>query len=106
MTMLLAYKLGGLLLFFMGLAALILRSHPLKKIMAVNIMAAGIFLLYIAMACHGRTGTAIDPVPQALVLTGIVVSVSVTALALVLACRIQQQRGQAARRRVSKGAGK
>ncbi|MBC8208008.1 MAG: cation:proton antiporter subunit C [Desulfobulbaceae bacterium] len=95
MTVLFAYKLGGLCLFFMGFTALILRSHPLKKIMAVNVMAAGVFLLFIAMACHGRVGVAIDPVPQAMVLTGIVVSVSVTALALVLACRIQETSGGA-----------
>ena len=36
-----------------------------------------------------------DPVPHAMVLTGIVVAVSATALALALACRIHQETGNA-----------
>jgi multicomponent Na+:H+ antiporter subunit C len=84
------YSLGGVALFIMGLFALIACSHPLRKILAVNIMATGIFLILIATA-YKQAGTGeIDPVPHAMVLTGIVVSVSVTALALILACRVQE----------------
>ena len=44
----------------------------------------------------------IDPVPHAMVLTGIVVSVSVTALALILACRVQETSNIALLRRTKK----
>ncbi len=84
------YSLGGLLLFIMGLFALIACSHPLRKILAVNVMATGVFLILIAPAYKQAGAGEIDPVPHAMVLTGIVVSVSVTALALILACRVQE----------------
>jgi len=83
----LLYGLTGLMLFVIGLAALFTSPQLLGKILAVNIMASGIFLFLITLA-HG-SGTLIDPVPQAMVLTGIVVSVSSTAVALALLCRIE-----------------
>ena len=82
------YSLAALLLFVIGLANLFCRAHPLHKIMAANIMASGIFLLLVATSYLRQDIS--DPVPQALVLTGIVVSVSTTALALMLACRIME----------------
>lgn len=86
----LLYSLCGLLLFSSGLFALLACSHPLRKILAVNIMSAGVFLILIATAYRPVGEGSIDPVPHAMVLTGIVVSVSVTAFALVLACRVQE----------------
>jgi multicomponent Na+:H+ antiporter subunit C len=82
------YSLGGVALFIMGLFALIACSHPLRKILAVNVMATGVFLILIATAYKQADIGEIDPVPHAMVLTGIVVSVSITALALILACRV------------------
>ncbi|MBU0483441.1 MAG: cation:proton antiporter subunit C [Proteobacteria bacterium] len=84
------YNLCGLLLFGMGLFALFACSHLLRKILAVNIMSSGVFLVLIATAYRPLGAGEIDPVPHAMVLTGIVVSVSVTALALILACRVQE----------------
>ena len=84
------YSLTGLILFGMGLVTLIIHSHPLRKILAVNVMASGVFLILVATAYIPLGQGEIDPVPHAMVLTGIVVSVSVTALALILACRIQE----------------
>ncbi|MBU0680644.1 MAG: cation:proton antiporter subunit C [Proteobacteria bacterium] len=81
------YGLTGLLLFIVGLAGLILCAQLLRKILAVNIMASGVFLFLVTIA-HGN-GVLIDPVPHAMVLTGIVVSVSSTAVALALAGRVQ-----------------
>lgn len=82
----LLYAMAGLALFALGLHALIARHNLLKKILAVNIMSSGVFLVFIAN--NAQNGALIDPVSQALVLTGIVVAVSATALALVLACSI------------------
>ena len=84
------YSLTGLLLFGMGLFTLIIHSHPLRKILAVNVMSTGVFLILIATAYTPIGKGDVDPVPHAMVLTGIVVSVSITALALILACRVQE----------------
>ena len=53
-------------------------------------MGAGVFHVLIAIAYRGTT-TAPDPVPQAMVLTGIVVAVSATALALILGERLDKR---------------
>ena len=86
----LLYSLTGLILFGMGFFTMIIHSHPLRKILAVNVMSTGVFLILIATAYTPVGKGEIDPVPHAMVLTGIVVSVSVTALALILACRVQE----------------
>lgn len=86
----LLYSLAGLILFGMGFYTLIIHSHPLRKILAVNVMATGVFLILVATAYIPLGQGLVDPVPHAMVLTGIVVSVSVTALALILACRVQE----------------
>jgi multicomponent Na+:H+ antiporter subunit C len=102
----LLYSFTGLVLFAFGLFALIACAHPLRKILGVNVMATGIFLFLVATSY--RAGQTIDPVPQAMVLTGIVVSVSTTAVALILAARIQQIAGGRAkpgRNRDSRAAG-
>lgn len=81
----LLYALAGAALFALGLHALLARAHLIRKILALNIMVSGVFLILVGLA--QRSGTP-DPVPQALVLTGIVVAVSATALALVLVRRL------------------
>ncbi len=86
----LLYSLTGLILFGMGFFTMIIHSHPLRKILAVNVMSTGVFLILVATAYIPLGQGDIDPVPHAMVLTGIVVSVSVTALALILACRVQE----------------
>ncbi len=84
------FALLGVLLFSIGIAGIILRRHLLRKIIAFNIMGSGIFLVLIGLA--QRDGHP-DPVPQAMVLTGIVVAVAATALALALARRQLNLRG-------------
>jgi multicomponent Na+:H+ antiporter subunit C len=83
------YGLIGIALFVMGLFAVIAGTDPLRRILAVNVSSSGVFLALVALARRG-TGTEVDPVPQAMVITGIVVAVSATALAVVL---IQRLRG-------------
>lgn len=77
----LIYAVAGALLFVIGVAGLILRPHLLHKILAFNVMGSGAFLVLVGLG--QRSGTP-DPVPQAMVLTGIVVAVAATALALAL----------------------
>jgi multicomponent Na+:H+ antiporter subunit C len=83
------FALLGVLLFMLGLHALFVRAHLFWKILALNIMGSGAFLVLSAGA-----PAAADPVPQALVLTGIVVTVAATALALALALRVVVRTGR------------
>ena len=81
------YAMMGVVLFAMGLLGLVLGRHPIRKILALNVMGTGIFLFLVATAAR-RPESGPDPVPHAMVLTGIVVAVSATALGLALAGRI------------------
>lgn len=87
MTPALLYALGGALLFVLGLGGVLLLGQPLRKILAFNLMGSGAFLVLVGLA--QRDGVA-DPVPQAMVLTGIVVAVAATALALALLRRLHE----------------
>jgi len=86
----LLFAVVGCLLFVMGLGGIILLDHLLRRILAFNLLGSGIFLVLVGLA--QRSGRP-DPVPQAMVLTGIVVSVAATALALALARRHQAAGG-------------
>lgn len=90
MSLGLFYALVGGGLFCIGLAGLILRPHLLVKIIAFNVLGSGAFLVLVGLG--SRDGTA-DPVPQAMVLTGIVVAVAATALGLALARRMLELSG-------------
>lgn len=81
------YGLTGAALFALGLRGALLRRSLLGRVLAINICGAGVFLLFITLAYRGP-GLPADPVPHALVLTGIVVAVSATALALALGRRL------------------
>jgi len=85
------YALTGVALFTLGLYALIIYAHLMRKILAINIMGSGVFLVLVALAA--RTQTVPDPVPHAMVITGIVVAVSATALALALMLRLLEVSG-------------
>lgn len=87
MNMLFIYALTGIGLFFIGLYALIIHTHLLRKILALNIMGTGVFLVLISLAMRSGSSSP-DPVSHAMVITGIVVAVSATALALVLMLRV------------------
>ena len=86
----LIYGLTGAGLFAIGLRGALLHGSVLARILAVNVCGAGVFLLFVVVAYRGP-GLTPDPVPHALVLTGIVVAVSATALALALARRLRDQ---------------
>lgn len=77
------FALAGIALFVMGLVAAIVLRPLLRRIIAVNVCGAGLFLLMVALAYRGPTQAA-DALLHALVLTGIVVAISATALALAI----------------------
>jgi multicomponent Na+:H+ antiporter subunit C len=90
----LLFACAGLGLLVIGAWALVLRAHLIRKVLAINIMGSGAFLILVGAGSSG--GGAVDPVPQAMVITGIVVAISATALALALVLRIANATGKPA----------
>jgi multicomponent Na+:H+ antiporter subunit C len=69
----------------LGLYGLIINPQPLRKILAFNLLGAGAFLLFGVVSHRGAAaGFSADPVPHALVITGMVVALAATALAVAL----------------------
>ena len=93
----------AVILFAIGLSMLLFCRNLLKKIIGLDVMDAGIFLLLADRGyITGRTVPIIvdgvtemeyyiNPIPAGLVLTGIVVSVSVSAVMLSLTVRIYRE---------------
>lgn len=93
----------SVVLFGIGFTMLLLHRNLIKKIMGMNIMDTAVYLFLAAKGyIKGRmvpivTGGVmeasayINPVPSGLVLTGIVVSVSTTALMLALTIRLYER---------------
>ena len=80
----------------LGLFGLIVQPQPLRKILAFNLIGGGVFLLFGVIARRGAAaGFGGDPVPQALIITGIVVAFSATALAAALLLRLFKETGRA-----------
>ena len=83
-------------IFLVGLWGVMSKANMVKKVMGLSIANSAIILLFVyygslsgKTAPIERTGEAmVDPLPQALMLTAIVVGVCVMALALVLVYRL------------------
>ena len=88
MTASVLYALVGLALFCVGLHTVIVEPSPLRRIIALNVMCSGVFLVLVALA-RRAPGPTPDPVPHAMVITGIVVTISATALAILLIGRMR-----------------
>lgn len=91
----------AVILFSIGFTMLVFPRNLLKKVIGLNIMDTGVYLLLASLGyISNRTvpmvpaeGTVeltryINPIPAGLVLTGIVVSISVSALMLSLIVRL------------------
>jgi len=88
------YGLCGAALVRFGLFGLIVHPEPLRKILAFNLIGGGVFLLFGVVARKGAAaGFGGDPVPQALVITDLVVAFAATALAVGLLLRLLQEPG-------------
>ena len=86
-----------------GLWIVMVRGNLIKKVVGLNIFQTGVFLFYISMSyVDGGTAPILvddpdavysNPLPHVLILTAIVVSVAITALALALIVRIRESYG-------------
>ncbi len=92
------------LLFLIGLYGIMAKQNLVKKIIGMNIMQAAVILFFLVHAhkwsgsvpiydsAIGNSASAYsNPLPHALMLTAIVVSVATTGLALTLIIRIHQK---------------
>ena len=72
--------LVGAALVGLGLYGLVVNPHPLRKLLAFNLVGSGAFLVFGMVARRGAAaGLAFDPVPHAMVITGIVVAFAASA---------------------------
>ena len=83
------FGLVGAALVGIGLFGMLARREVLLRILSFNLLGGGIFLVFGAVARRGAgAGFAGDPVPQAIILTGIVVAFAATTLAVALVLRL------------------
>ncbi len=94
------FTLAAVILFTAGFCNVMLHPNLIKKVVAFNVMDSAVFLLLASRGMiAGRTAAIltdggadlsryVNPIPAGLVLTGIVVSVSVSAFSLALIQRI------------------
>ena len=99
------YYIGAFGLILTGLYIILVKHNLIKVIIGLGILDTGVnlFLISVGYITEGtapifsRPGISsehmVDPVPQALVLTAIVIGVAVLALALSLAIRLYQHYG-------------
>jgi len=102
----LPYWLSAVLL-LIGLYGMLAQRHLVRKLMAMNIFQVAVIVFFISLAAK-RDATApiarehggvpivdeyVNPLPHALMLTAIVVSVSTTGVALALLVRIHRRYG-------------
>ena len=97
------YEAVSVILFGIGFTTLLLHRNMIKKIIGFNIMDTAVYLFLAAKGyITGRVAPImvngiekqeyyVNPVPSGLVLTGIVVSVSVTAVMLALTIRLYRR---------------
>lgn len=102
----------AVLLFAIGALIVLTKSNLFKKLIGINIMESSIFIMFVG-AGNIRGGATpildqanphsvyINPLPSALMLTGIVVSVSVTAFALALIIRLYKSYGTTNARKIA-----
>ncbi len=92
-------EIAGIILFLIGVYGLMTKEDLIKQVLAINIISAGIVLYFVGVAYVSGGGVPIlpndkvvDPLPATLVLTGFVVDVAITALALAIIIRIKGER--------------
>jgi multicomponent Na+:H+ antiporter subunit C len=90
------FGLCGSALVGIGLYGLVTNPEPLRKILAFNLLGSGVFLLFGVIARRAAAaGLGGDPVPQAMVITAIVVAFAATAMAIALVLRLLDETGRA-----------
>jgi len=96
--------IGSSFLFVIGLYTVLTHPNLIKKIIGINIMETSVFLLFVSIGfiqggqapilnLDGTPAVYVNPLPSALILTGIVVAVSITVYALSMIIKIYDAYG-------------
>jgi len=94
-------------LFLVGIYGMLIKPNLIRKLMAMNILQVAVIIFFITIAVKDQATVPIaqshnqptlsshyiNPLPHALMLTAIVVSISTTGVALALAVRIHRRYG-------------
>lgn len=103
-----------LLLFLVGLWGLLAKDNLIKKVMGLTILESALIVLFVytgslsgltAPIVLGETRRVVDPLPQEVMLTAIVIGLCLTALALALVLRLYQRTGTLSARAMRKRGG-
>lgn len=90
----------SILLILIGLYGLMAKRNLIKKIIGLYILDGGVILYFVSVGYRSDASAPIlepgiekvvDPIPQALMLTAIVIGICVTALALSIAVKIYEK---------------
>jgi len=93
-----------ILLFCIGLWGILVSRSLIRKVIGLSIMNSAVVILFVLsgrmdgegapILSSGQEGTVVvDPLPQALMLTAIVVGLSITAVALILSVKLYRACG-------------
>lgn len=91
MSALAIYGVAGAAVFALAAYGAVARRLLIHKLIALNLMGGSVFLVFVAAAA--RPPAAPDPVPHAMVITGIVVTVAATGTAVALIRRLDFETG-------------
>ena len=94
MTTATIFSVCAALLVGVGAFGLVARAHLLRRLVAFNVIGSGVFLMFGGLGDRLPQSGA-DPVSQAFVITGIVVALAATALAIALIIRLFEETGRA-----------
>jgi multicomponent Na+:H+ antiporter subunit C len=98
-----------LLLILTGMAGVILSDNLIKKVMSLSILNSALVILFVwagslagsqAPIMLAGVRDIVDPLPQAVMLTAIVIGICLTAVALAIVLRIHRRWGTVSRRRL------
>ena len=93
-------ELTAIILFFIGVFGVVSRRNILKTVISLGIMDVAAILFFIASAGKGSQAAPIpgslaaaDPIPQALMITAIVIGIAVTAVSLTMFINLYHKYG-------------
>lgn len=79
---------GAAIIFTIGLGVVILHNNLIRKIIGINLMETAVFLVFVTIGFVADPTAPTNPLPAALILTGVVVAVSITVFALSIVVRL------------------
>lgn len=91
MSAIVLFAFVGAAMVGMGLFALIVHTKPVRRVLGLKLLGSGVFLIFGVIVRRGggaEGGFLADPVPQAIVITGIIVALASSALGKWLMVRL------------------